>query len=427
VRLNSTLLTLSGTTSSFPAIKRNAAAINFRLADDSGDAEITAGTGRFSGAIYNVGPIYNTSSASSNVYAMYASQYGYAFMRFDNWKTITFNAGESTAYEHSISIAGWRLNTNSNGSAYLHTDAANIFAQRNSTNAQTLRLYGTYTDASNYRRLYLSSTTAGAFTLGVEGAGTGASGNTLNFSVTSGVNQLAILPDEIRASSSGGNNLIRVNQSAGNSAIAIGHNSSLVAQATIVGVGSTGDAFMSIIAIGTSNNVTGGASVCIGRESSVTGHESIGLGRGINLARSCTLGYSIGSGNYNDTTTIASIVTTDNTPTTLKCRWYGGTNNFIIPSGRALFFVAHICGIKSDGSAVASYIRRGCIKNIGGTTSLVGTIETIGTDYEDNAATDVAITADNTNDALQIDVTGITGETWRWQASVKSVEMIYGT
>ncbi len=56
---------------------------------------------------------------------------------------------------------------------------AGVFAQRNSTNAQRFNLYGTYTDASNYRRLYLNSTTAGAFTLGVEGAGTGASGNTL--------------------------------------------------------------------------------------------------------------------------------------------------------------------------------------------------------------------------------------------------------
>ena len=66
-----------------------------------------------------------------------------------------------------------------NGQGWLTTDAANTLAQRNSTNAQTFRLYGTFTDASNYRRLFLSSTTAGAFTLGVEGAGTGASGNTL--------------------------------------------------------------------------------------------------------------------------------------------------------------------------------------------------------------------------------------------------------
>lgn len=40
-----------GTTSSFPAIKRNAAAINFRVADDSSDASITALTGTFSGGV----------------------------------------------------------------------------------------------------------------------------------------------------------------------------------------------------------------------------------------------------------------------------------------------------------------------------------------------------------------------------------------
>jgi hypothetical protein len=36
------ILQFGGTTSSFPAIKRNAAALNFRLADDSADAAITA-------------------------------------------------------------------------------------------------------------------------------------------------------------------------------------------------------------------------------------------------------------------------------------------------------------------------------------------------------------------------------------------------
>ncbi len=51
---------------------------------------------------------------------------------------------------------------------------------RNSTNAQRLELYGTFNDASNFRRLFLSSTTAGDFRMGVEGAGTGASGNSLN-------------------------------------------------------------------------------------------------------------------------------------------------------------------------------------------------------------------------------------------------------
>lgn len=76
--------------------------------------------------------------------------------------------------------------TNSNGvsakDTILARDAANILAQRNGTNAQTKRLYGTYTDASNYRRVSLAMTTAGVATLLPEGAGTGASGNVLHIS-----------------------------------------------------------------------------------------------------------------------------------------------------------------------------------------------------------------------------------------------------
>lgn len=117
--------------------------------------------------------------------------------------------------------------------------------------------------------------------------------------------------------------------------------------------------------------------------------------------------------------------TTNATATTLFLD--GSSVRLTIPSGRVFMFSAMIVGVKSDGTAVASYLRKGCIKNVGGTTSLVGSIETIGTDIEDNASTDVAITADNTNDALQINVTGIASETWRWVAVVEGAEVAYGT
>lgn len=44
-------LAFGGNTNAFPAIKRNAAALNFRLADDSADAAITAAGALFSGAV----------------------------------------------------------------------------------------------------------------------------------------------------------------------------------------------------------------------------------------------------------------------------------------------------------------------------------------------------------------------------------------
>ena len=87
---------------------------------------------------------------------------------------------------NSITAVGWTNSTTSadagNVDLSLYRDAANTLAQRNGTNAQTYRNYGTYTDASNYRRVALAMTTAGVASLAPEGEGTGASGNVLHIS-----------------------------------------------------------------------------------------------------------------------------------------------------------------------------------------------------------------------------------------------------
>ena len=64
--------------------------------------------------------------------------------------------------------------TNGNGTldVFLYRDAANNLAQRNGTNAQTSRIYGTFTDTSNYERGFLQADSNG-FTLGHESLGTG--------------------------------------------------------------------------------------------------------------------------------------------------------------------------------------------------------------------------------------------------------------
>lgn len=113
--------------------------------------------------------------------------------------------GESTAWnfnayaEQIISMDGqtralamnsatrvcWTDTGSANARTYglvLARDAANTLAQRNGVNAQTSRLYGTYTDASNYRRLTQTMSTGGVAEIKPEGAGTGASGNVLHIS-----------------------------------------------------------------------------------------------------------------------------------------------------------------------------------------------------------------------------------------------------
>jgi hypothetical protein len=60
--------------------------------------------------------------------------------------------------------------------AWLTGDAANTLAQRNSTNAQTFRLYNTYTSPTFYERLNLKGKASANFELGPEN---GSAGGTL--------------------------------------------------------------------------------------------------------------------------------------------------------------------------------------------------------------------------------------------------------
>lgn len=102
----------------------------------------------------------------------------------------------------------------------------------------------------------------------------------------------------------------------------------------------------------------------------------------------------------------------------------GSATRLTIPSGKIFAFTINISGVKSDGSAVAHYLRQYCLKNVAGTTSQVYAPVTIGTDNA--AGTSIALSANDTNDALKVEVTGIASETWRWVASVDAVEIAYG-
>lgn len=120
-------------------------------------------------------------------------------------------------------------------------------------------------------------------------------------------------------------------------------------------------------------------------------------------------------------------VTTGPDPTNLFLD--GSSIRLTIPSGRALFATINICGIITSGGVGGSkalhYMRRVAIKNVGGTTTLIGSPQVIGTDIEDDAAYDVSVSADNTNDSLSIIVTGKSGETIRWAAHVQGIEISY--
>lgn len=76
---------------------------------------------------------------------------------------------------HQVDAIAWGSSGITSTDLFLTRDAAGILSQRNGTNAQIIRIYKTFTDASNYVRLVVSANPFGGAGVGIiqEEAGTG--------------------------------------------------------------------------------------------------------------------------------------------------------------------------------------------------------------------------------------------------------------
>lgn len=97
-----------------------------------------------------------------------------------NINGVAVRQGQGIGWSNSTTDAGGGI------TAGFYSPASNVVEQRNSTNAQTFRVYGTYTDASNYRCLEIvASSAAQGQIIRATGAGTGAGAN-LNLQAVGG-------------------------------------------------------------------------------------------------------------------------------------------------------------------------------------------------------------------------------------------------
>ena len=132
----------------------------------------------------------NVTDTASNANSLLLDRQVGSVSKFSVKKDGTVNAANAVIAAGYVSSASSISVLNNGGyfglgvslDARIFREAAGIFGFRNGTNAQESRLYGTYTDASNYRRATLKMSTAGVAELKPEGAGTGASGNVLHIS-----------------------------------------------------------------------------------------------------------------------------------------------------------------------------------------------------------------------------------------------------
>jgi hypothetical protein len=94
-----------------------------------------------------------------------------------------------------------------------------------------------------------------------------------------------------------------------------------------------------------------------------------------------------------------------------------------VPEDKVLFCFIQIVAAEAGMGDAASFARQCCVKNDGGTTSMVGSVQTIGTDQDPGAiGYGVSIVADDTSDYLRINPSGSTGNT-RWFAVVYAAEV----
>jgi hypothetical protein len=96
------------------------------------------------------------------------------------------------------------------------------------------------------------------------------------------------------------------------------------------------------------------------------------------------------------------------------------TNRFTIAASTALAVDIMLVARRSDTQDKWLVARRflGIRRNGSNGTSLIGSVQTLGTDQSEGSPTwTFALTADDTNEALQLEVTGAASETVQWRAT----------
>jgi len=116
--------------------------------------------------------------------------------------------------------------------------------------------------------------------------------------------------------------------------------------------------------------------------------------------------------------------TTDATATILRSDTNSADadNQIVAAADTAITFDGSVTGIQNGAQAFASFLISGLLVNDGGTTTLVNSATTV---IDNQSSWTVAMSADNTNNALAITVTGEASHNIRWVANIRTSEVTY--
>jgi hypothetical protein len=246
-----------------------------------------------------------------------------------------------------------------------------------------------------------------------------------------------------------------LNTASGTNAAAIGGSSNTASStASAVIGGSSNNAttnINSVVVGGTSNTANGQNAVVVGgRANSSSGHSSVVLGGSSNQsnANSSTIlsgqgarvrsrdsvavfaNNNNGTGNYQSSVLLLSRETTDATVTTLASSvGAAGTSNQMTLPDNAAYYVRGSCiaNVTGGGNTKAWSFEAAIKRGAGaGTTAIVGAVIKNIVAADAGAATwDITLSADTTNGAFRVQVTGQAATTIRWTCRLDSTEVAF--
>jgi len=269
----------------------------------------------------------------------------------------------------------------------------------------------------------LKRTSAGAFYVGVAPTTTALGTNAVN-----------IQPDRTNATYvAGGNNTVAIgkdSRTANNDGVAIGNNTLAGANSVAIGTGAqtfsnpsgaiaigrsaSANAIAYPIAIGGFSNASQESAIAIGANCDATAIRAVGIGQGADISlRGGFMTIPFGSVYWGGQTTnnTATILTLDASGT--------ASDRFTIAANTALAVDILLVARRSDTQDKWLVARRflGIRRDGSNNTSLIGAVQDYGLDQSAGSPTwTFALTADTTNHALQLEVTGAT-ETVQWRAT----------
>ena len=233
----------------------------------------------------------------------------------------------------------------------------------------------------------------------------------------------------------------------GANGIAIGKQAKATATSTIaIGESSTGGTAYGIavgyqanasgtgaIAIGNQYYVgqttaSGGSSIAIGDDAKATQKFATAIGSSSSAAIIGKYAYAGGrfaaTGDSQGGQFILRADTTDATATVLTTNnsAAAATNQIVAASDTCITFDGTIVAMQNGAQAFASFRIEGLLVNDGGTTTLANSATTV---IDNQSSWTVAMSADNTNNALAITVTGEASHNIRWVANIRTSEVTY--